>query len=84
MSARGIGLFAFAGTGGVLIAPLAGWVADRGRTKPATGLAIACVLAAFGLGWWGGEIGSAALLVLAALLIDAGLVLNFVLSQRSL
>jgi predicted MFS family arabinose efflux permease len=81
-SQQAIGLFALAGTGGVIVAPVAGRIADRGWTTPATGLAIACVLVAFVIALVGGELHSVALLVVAALLIDAGLVTNFVLSQR--
>ena len=84
LTQRGIGLFALAGTGGVIIAPMAGTIADRGLTKPATGFAIGAVLAAFGIALVGGEMHSISLLVVAALLIDAGLVTNFVLSQRSI
>src|SRR6516164_1069756 len=84
LSQQGIALFALAGTGGVIIAPLAGTIADRGWTLPATGLAIFAVLAAFVIALIGGEFQSIALLVLAAVLIDAGLVINFVLSQRAI
>ena len=84
LTQRGIGLFALAGTGGVIVAPIAGMIADRGWTNPATGLAISAVLAAFGIALIGGEMRSISLLVVAALLIDAGLVINFVLSQRSI
>jgi len=84
LTQRGIGLFALAGTGGVIVAPIAGIIADRGLTKPATGCAIGAVLAAFGIASVGGEMGSILLLIAAALLIDAGLVINFVLSQRSI
>jgi predicted MFS family arabinose efflux permease len=84
LTQRGIGLFALAGTGGVIVAPMAGTIADRGLTKPATGFAIGAVLAAFGIALVGGEMHSISLLVVAALLIDAGLVTNFVLSQRSI
>jgi predicted MFS family arabinose efflux permease len=84
LTQEGIGLFALAGTGGVIIAPLAGIIADRGWTRPATGAAIAAVLAAFVIALIGGQQGSIALLVIAALLIDAGLVINFVLSQRAI
>jgi predicted MFS family arabinose efflux permease len=80
----GIALFALAGTGGVIIAPIAGIIADRGWTRPATGFAIAAVLAAFAIALAGGAVHSIALLVVAAILIDAGLVINFVLSQRAI
>ena len=81
---QGIGLFAFAGAGGVVIAPIAGWIADRGLTRPATGLAILAVLCAFVVALAGSAQHSIALLVLAAIVIDAGLVTNFVLSQRAI
>jgi predicted MFS family arabinose efflux permease len=84
LSQQGIALFALAGTGGVIIAPLAGTIADRGWTRPATGLAILAVLSAFVIALIGGEFHSIALLVVAAVLIDAGLVINFVLSQRAI
>ena len=84
LSQGGIALFALAGTGGVIIAPIAGVIADRGWTLPATGLAITAVLAAFAIALAGGALHSIALLVAAAILIDAGLVINFVLSQRAI
>jgi len=84
LSQHGIGLFAFAGAAGVVTAPIAGRIADRGWTRPATGCAITLVIASFGLAWWGGEARSVAALVVAAVLVDAGLVLNFVLSQRAI
>jgi predicted MFS family arabinose efflux permease len=84
LTQRGIGLFALAGTGGVIVAPIAGIIADRGWTRPATGFAITAVLAAFAIALAGWYAGSIALLVVAAILIDAGLVINFVLSQRSI
>ncbi len=84
LTQRGIGLFALAGAAGVITAPIAGRIADRGLTRGATGVAILLVLASFILAWWGGESRSIVALVASALLIDAGLVLNFVLSQRAI
>jgi len=82
LSQDGIGLFALAGAGGVIIAPCAGWIADHGLTRAGTGYAMLSILCAFAIGWAGSETHSVALLVLSAILIDAGLVTNFVLSQR--
>lgn len=82
LSQQSIGLFALAGAGGVVIAPIAGWVADRGLTRSGTGCAMMSILCAFAIAWIGNETGSLGLLVLSAILIDAGLVTNFVLSQR--
>ncbi len=84
LTQQSIGLFALAGTGGVIVAPIVGALADRGWTRPATGLSISAVLLAFGIALVGGEYRSITLLVIAALLIDAGLVTNFVLSQRAI
>ena len=84
LSQQSIGLFALAGAGGIVIAPIAGWIADRGLTRPGTGCALLAMLSAFAIALVGGETGSITLLVLAAVLIDAGLVINFVLSQRSI
>jgi hypothetical protein len=55
----GIALFTLSGIGGAIIAPIAGWAADRGWTTPATRLAHAVVIAALllagvaGAGWFG-------------------------------
>jgi predicted MFS family arabinose efflux permease len=84
LTQRGIALFALAGTGGVIVAPAAGWIADKGWTKPATGFAIGAVLIGFVAAFIGGQIRSMAMLVAAAALIDVGVVTNFVLSQRSI
>ena len=84
LTQRGIALFALAGTGGVVIAPVAGWIADRGWTRPATGLAIATVLTGFGAALLGGETDSVSWLIVAAILVDVGLVTNFVISQRTI
>src|SRR4029077_10081450 len=58
LTQRGIGFLVLAGPGGVIIAPIAGIIADCGWTKPATGCAIAAVLAAFVIALIGGEMRS--------------------------
>lgn len=80
----GIALFALAGAAGALAAPVAGRLADRGLTRPATGMAMAVVLLAFGIGAVSVRAHSLAGLVLAALLIDAAVQICQVLSIRSL
>lgn len=83
-SQSGIALFALAGAAGALAAPLAGRLADRGLTRPATGAALAFGAAAFVIAAIGAAITSVTLLLIAALLLDLGVSLNLVLGQRSL
>ncbi|MCC8980860.1 MFS transporter [Bradyrhizobium acaciae] len=81
----GIGAFALAGIGGVLVAPVAGWAADRGLDETATRLAHGCVVAGSGLALVFGadRLGfdpathrgiALLLLVLAAIVIDLGVI----------
>jgi predicted MFS family arabinose efflux permease len=86
LSQQGIALFAFAGVIGVIAAPIAGRVADRGWSRPATGLAMVAAALAFLLThfWSGGRESSLAILLLAAILLDFGVSANLVLSQRAI
>jgi predicted MFS family arabinose efflux permease len=81
---RGIALFALAGVAGAIAAPLAGRMADRGWTRPATLTAMLLVAVALLLAQL--ELGSSrlqiALLVGVAILLDAGVSAHLVLSQR--
>lgn len=86
LSQGGLALFALAGVAGAISAPLAGRVADRGWTRPATGFAMLSVAAAF-LMTLLAEPGSAlalGLLVAAAILLDFGVSANGVLGQRAI
>lgn len=86
LSQRGIALFALSGAAGALVAPIAGRIADRGWTRPATGFALAMAALSFFVaraGVGAGE-GSIALLVLAGLLLDMGVQMNMVLGQRAI
>jgi predicted MFS family arabinose efflux permease len=80
----GIALFALAGAAGALVAPWAGRLADRGLTRPATGMAIAVALLSFGVGAAAVSQHSLAGLVLAGVLLDGAVQLCNVLSLRSL
>lgn len=84
MGQRGIALFALAGAAGALLAPVAGRLADRGLTRPATGAAIAVALLSFVLGAVSMHYHSLAGLVAAGILLDGAVQLCQVLNFRSL
>jgi predicted MFS family arabinose efflux permease len=81
-----IALFALAGVAGAIAAPVAGRVADRGWSRPATGLAMLAVAAGFlmthiatpGSAW------ALGLLVAAAIVLDFGVSANMTLGQRAI
>lgn len=82
LSENGIAIFALAGAGGALAAPVAGRLADRGLIRAATaGSIIAVTLSFFGTIW---PTGIAGLIVLTALtvVLDAGVQTNQVVGQR--
>ncbi|MXP62299.1 MFS transporter [Roseomonas sp. M0104] len=86
LTQRGVALFALAGVAGAIAAPIAGRVADRGWTRPATGLAMLAVASSF-LMTRVAEPGSPlalGLLVAAAVLLDFGVSANVVLGQRAI
>jgi predicted MFS family arabinose efflux permease len=83
LTQRGIALFTLAGASGALAAPVAGWLADHGWTKPATAVALGLGALAFVLSWMGGH-GSVVLLALAGVVLDIGVQLNLVLGQRAI
>jgi len=86
LSQSGLALFALAGVAGAVSAPLAGRAADRGWTRPATGLAMLSVAVAFLmtlLAEPGSRLGLG-LLVAAAILLDFGVSANGVLGQRAI
>ncbi|WP_323985737.1 MFS transporter [Pseudomonas canadensis] len=81
-----IGLFALAGVAGAIAAPIAGRVADRGRTKSATAAAMICVAAAFLITHIAPQGSSTALvlLVISAVVLDFGVSANMTLGQRTI
>ncbi len=80
---EGIGVFALAGCGGALVAPLAGRLADAGRSLATTVAAMTVLMLSFLASGWTSE-GAAALVVLTvlAMLIDAAVQANQVVGQR--
>ncbi|WP_445192316.1 MFS transporter [Sphingomonas sp. Tas61C01] len=80
----GIALFALAGAGGALAAPLAGRIGDRGHIRAGTAVALASALAAFLIADWAAAVHALLLLAVAAVLLDAATQLNQVLGQRVL
>lgn len=82
LNQQGIGFFALVGAAGAFIAPIAGRVADRGLIQPATGAAMLLALLAFGILAVGGTQHSMPLLIAGAILLDASIAMNLILSQR--
>ncbi|MFG1343374.1 MFS transporter [Xanthobacter autotrophicus DSM 431] len=83
LSQSGIALFALAGAGGALAAPVAGRLGDRGHTRIATGIAMAVTGLSFLLSGWSVATGAMALLVFSAIALDASVQANQIFSQRA-
>ena len=86
MSQTGIALFALAGVAGAIMAPVAGRIADRGWTRPATIAAIMLCAIGYALTLVAplGTYWSLAMLVVAAIAIDCGAQLSLILGYRVL
>lgn len=86
LSQSGIAIFALLGVAGAVAAPIAGRVADRGWTRPATAGAMLLTSGGFLLTSLGrpGSTLSLALFVAGAIAIDFGVQANVVLGFRSL
>ncbi|WP_201007167.1 MFS transporter [Paenibacillus glycanilyticus] len=85
-SQTAIALYALVGVAGAVAAPLAGRLADRGWTRPATAIALITVIVSVLLPLLiqtSSPVGIV-VLVIAAILLDAGVSANLVLSQRSI
>ena len=79
---RGIALFALAGAGGALAAPIAGRLADRGYIRAGTRGALIAAIVAFLIAGWSGTAGILIVLALGAILLDGATQFNQVISQR--
>ena len=85
LSQQGIALFAFAGVAGAIAAPVAGRLADRGWTKPLTGMAIGIAVLAFVIThiFEDNPVLSLTMFVIAAIALDMAVSGNLVLGQRA-
>jgi predicted MFS family arabinose efflux permease len=81
-SQRGIALFALAGAGGALAAPLAGRLGDRGHVWAGTAVALVTVILSCVLSGWAAAIHSVVALAVFAVTLDAAVQVNQVLGQR--
>jgi predicted MFS family arabinose efflux permease len=84
LSQHQIGLFALAGAGGALAAPLAGRLADRGLGRQANLAGVLVLAAGFYGTRWGLAAGSIAVLVVLAIAIDAAIQTTQIISRRAL
>ncbi|WNS41117.1 MFS transporter [Paenibacillus sp. MMS20-IR301] len=85
LSQQGIALFALAGVGGAVAAPIAGRLADRGWTKLLTGFAMVLAALSFILAYLlQTDRFALGLLVLTAILLDMAVSGNLVLGQRAI
>jgi len=82
----GIALFALAGAAGAIASPIAGRLADRGLSTPATAMAIVLSMASFALAHLcgGGSVLQLVLLTIAGILLDFGVQTHAVLGMRAI
>lgn len=86
VSQAGIAVFALVGVAGAVAAPIAGRLADRGWTRPATAIAMLIALGSFALSRSAISGSRADLYLLGAcgVLLDLGVAANLVLGQRAI
>ena len=86
LSQSGIALFALVGMAGAIASPIAGKLADKGHTLPATAAALLLGILGFALPLWAPASRNVALglLVVASIVLDMGVAANLVLGQRAL
>lgn len=78
----GVGAFALAGAGGALVAPVAGWLADRRLTRPTSLAGLAGLSFGFLLADWTVAAGSLIGFTIMAVLIDAAVQLSQITGQK--
>lgn len=81
---EGIAVFALAGAASVVVSPLAGWIADRGWSRAATGGALILAVAGFALTELGVASGSVVGLGLGAIVLDCAVTANLIFGQRAI
>lgn len=74
-----VGMFALIGVTGIVVAPLAGRLADRGKSRLAIGCGLAVMLAAYALLAFEGQ--HLAMLVLGLIMLDLGTTANHISNQ---
>ncbi|WP_092411757.1 MFS transporter [Collimonas sp. OK307] len=86
LSQTGIAIFAIVGIAGAVASPVAGRLADKGFTRPATGVALILGVVGFVLPLivTDSRNSALALLVAASIILDMGVAANLVLGQRSI
>lgn len=86
LSQTGIAVFALVGMAGAVASPIAGKLADRGHTLPATACALLLAIAGFALPLLAPNSRdlALALLVIAAIVVDMAVAANMVLGQRAI
>ncbi len=86
LSQTGIALFALVGMAGAIASPIAGKLADKGHTLPATAAALLLGMLGFALPLWmpGSRAVAIGMLVIASIVLDMGVAANLVLGQRAL
>lgn len=86
LSQTGIAVFALVGMAGAVASPVAGRLADRGHTLPATAAALVLGILGFALPLFAPGSGTLALgvLVAASIVLDMAVAANLVLGQRAI
>lgn len=77
-----VGLFALAGAGGALVAPVAGHLADKGWMRATSLFAMLLLMLSFLAAGWVVALGSVIAFAVTAVLIDAAVQLNQISGQR--